>query len=312
MPGSFNSSMSCVYVSKQVACTKRATASQSFNSVTIAWPVYLPSGKSAPTVTGSHAVNLFLPVADLLRNRCSALTPSSSRNGGSGDSTTCIIACTAFSGSPLCLPSFSAKYCACCRQSRRNPQCVVSASTPERPRKSVRNGPGSMIVTRIPSGASSAASDSDNPSTANFVRVIEAQSRAGNHAANRREIENVTAALLAKLRQKCARHPQQPKDIGLEHRHKFRLGDLFDRARNAIARIVHQHIHTPELRQRLRYRRIHLSGRWSHPAQAPSPSADTSLQDPPSCPPCAPWRQPCRPPSKPLRPAAGQSRSMPP
>jgi hypothetical protein len=48
---------------------------------------------------------------------------------------------------------------------------AVFGTFSERPAQSVRNGPGSTTVTRIPSGAHSLASASDSPSTANLVAL---------------------------------------------------------------------------------------------------------------------------------------------
>src|SRR5580692_2465625 len=130
---------------------------------------YCPSGKSAPSVTLSYFAISSRHWFSLPLNRLYATAPRIKCSGGFGDSTTSIIACTAFNGSPRCLPDCPAT------QSRAGPTApsysgiTRSITAADRPRKSVRNGPGSIIVTFTPNGAISPASASLNPSTANLL-----------------------------------------------------------------------------------------------------------------------------------------------
>ena len=98
------------------------------------------------------------------------LPPSTSRSGGSSCVHAATISAAARAGSPACEPldltspsriSCTARYATSC----------VRGTTSERPAKSVRNGPGSTISTRMPNTATSVASASEKPSTAHFVAL---------------------------------------------------------------------------------------------------------------------------------------------
>src|SRR5260370_35015231 len=68
-----------------------------------------PSGKSAPTVMDSQPPTSFWRPSSLVRSRSRAAAPRTRGSGGSGESTTAIIAQTARTGSRFCFPSCSAK-----------------------------------------------------------------------------------------------------------------------------------------------------------------------------------------------------------
>src|SRR3984957_9242271 len=74
------------------AVRQQHTADVPEDRLNLTFGAHSPSGKSAPTVTGSHAAISFCQLSSLPRTRCRVLLPSSRRSGGAGDSTTCIIA----------------------------------------------------------------------------------------------------------------------------------------------------------------------------------------------------------------------------
>ena len=90
--------------------------------------------------------------------------------------------------------------------------------------------------------------------------VVVAPAGQADEAADGGEIDDVAAALLAEVRQKRTSDAHQAEDIGLEHGHELVFGDLFDRARETIARVVDEHIDRTEAGDGLGDDRVNLRG----------------------------------------------------
>ena len=114
----------------------------------------------------------------------------------------------------------------------------------------MRKGPGSTIVTPMPSGASSIARASDNPSTANFVELSIPHPRQADESTDGGKIDHVAAVLLAQMRKDCLRQADEPEDVRLVNAPDLRVARLLDRAEQAVPDVVDQHIDATESRDR--------------------------------------------------------------
>ncbi len=89
-------------------------------------------------------------------------------------------------------------------------------------------------------------------------RVIKSPPRRPDQPTHRRQIHNIPRPPFPKMRQHLLRQIDQPHQVRLEHRQILFLRHLLDRSRNPISRVIHQHIHMPRTRHRIRHRAAHI------------------------------------------------------
>ncbi len=98
-------------------------------------------------------------------------------------------------------------------------------------------------------------------------------------------------ALLAQLRQNGFGEADEAEDVGLEDRHELGFGRLFDRARDAVARVIDEHIDAAEVRNRIRHRALDRGGVGDVERQRQAGLGGTSGRGAAASPVCGPSRR---------------------
>ena len=136
----------------------------------------------------------------------------------------------------------------------------AAASTPERPRKSVRKGPGSTTVTWITEGFELGGKRLREAFYGELGGVVEAPPGRANESADRGEIDDMTGAALAEVREKGAGDADEAEDVGLEDGHELIFGSFLDGAGEAIAGVVDEDVDRAEAGSSLSHDGEHLRG----------------------------------------------------
>src|SRR6185437_13323087 len=94
----------------------------------------------------------------------------------------------------------------------------------------------------------------------------------GGKPADRRQIEDVSAALLAHVGEQSTRDADEAEDIGVEDRHVFVFRSLLDGSDNAVSGVVDENINRAKTRHSLGNNGVDLSGVGDIQCESPCPA----------------------------------------